>query len=739
MSWFEALDVAVFQFIHQTLSNPVLNRIMPVFNGNAIFIPALVVLAIFLLVKGGVRGRLFVALLLIIFALGDMFVVNTLKKAIARPRPYAVLADVKLLAGKGSSGSMPSSHTSTWFAGTLIAFVFYRRSWRVLLPLACVVAFSRVYVGVHYPSDVLAGAIIGAGYAAAGLWSVQALWRSLGQRWFRTWWERMPNLLNPVLKPPSHPAPPAEHDKLYWRMGIGLIVLLLVTKYIYIAAGVIQLAEDEAYQWTWSKHLALSYYSKPPLIAYAQFLGTSIWGDNAFGVRFLSPLLAAGVSLLVLRFFTREISAKAGFWLLVLINCTPFLSIGATLLTIDPLLVFFWTAAMIQGWRALQPEGRTGDWIWTGIWMGLAFLAKYSAFYQILCFGAFFLVWPPARVHLKKLGPYLAVLVTLLFTLPVIIWNAQHDWITVEHVSSHVNLKKSWEPTLRFFWDFTGVEAALLNPFFFIGIVATMVLVWKNERRNPLLLYFFCMGPVVFVAHWLYSLHSRIHPNWIAPSIIPMLCMTVAYWIKRWPGKPRLPRVLLQAGIVFGLLTAIILHETNLVAKITGRQLPALKDPLRRVRAWADTARAVGEARQELLKEGKPVFIIGGHYGLVGHMSFYLPEARERVGKDPLVYYTTASHPQNQYYFWPGYQGRHEGQNAVYVREIDGPALPPDWLSLWLKGSKEILNVTTKAPPPPPAELVHEFESVEPMGIREIKYKGRVFRYLQIFACRNLK
>src|SRR5436305_8629237 len=120
MSWLEAADTAVFRLFHQTLSNPVLDRIMPFFSGNPIFIPALALLAIWFLWKGGTRARIFVVLLLIIFALGDNFVTNTIKKAIARPRPYDVLPDVRLLAGKGGSGSMPSSPASTWFAATLI-------------------------------------------------------------------------------------------------------------------------------------------------------------------------------------------------------------------------------------------------------------------------------------------------------------------------------------------------------------------------------------------------------------------------------------------------------------------------------------------------------------------------------------------------------------------------------------------------------------------------------------------
>src|SRR6185436_13257102 len=140
-------------------------------------------------------------------------------------------------------------------------------------------------------------------------------------------------------------------QELQWlRLGYLLIGVMLVGRLAYLALGEIELSEDEAYQWLWSKHLALSYYSKPPLIAYAQFLGTSIWGDNAFGVRFFSPAIAALLSWTVLRFLARHAAARAGFWLVVILNCTPLLAVGGTLLTVDPLLVLFWTAAMVIGW-----------------------------------------------------------------------------------------------------------------------------------------------------------------------------------------------------------------------------------------------------------------------------------------------------------------------------------------------------------------------------------------------------
>jgi hypothetical protein len=113
------------------------------------------------------------------------------------------------------------------------------------------------------------------------------------------------------------------NDSRWFRIGYLLIGLLLLARLIFVAGSTIELSEDEAYQWLWSKHPALSYFSKPPLIAYTQWLGRSLWGDTAFGVRFFSPVIAAGLSLLMFRFMAREVSARAGVWLLVIIASTP--------------------------------------------------------------------------------------------------------------------------------------------------------------------------------------------------------------------------------------------------------------------------------------------------------------------------------------------------------------------------------------------------------------------------------
>ncbi len=395
MAWPQAIDTALFRFVNQSLANPAFDWLMPKLAGHALFLPAVIVAGALLLWKGGRRGRLFVLLLALTIGLTDGLVCNTIKKAVARPRPGIALPDTRALLGSTTSGSMPSSHAANCFAATVVAFIFYRRSWRFMVPAAAAVSFSRVYDGVHYPSDVIAGAILGAGCAAAAVWSADALWRCLGRKWFPLWWQNLPSLMLPEAQTMAG-AGTARGASLnreallgqHWlRLGYILIGASLLFRLCYIASGTIELSKDEAYQWLWSKHLALSYYSKPPGIAFIQFAGTSLWGDTQLGVRFFSPVFAAILSLVMLRFLAREASARLGFLLLLIVTTAPLMGIGTILMTIDPPLVLCCTLAMVAGWRAVQPDGTTKQWALAGVAAGLGFLSKYSALYLIVCWA----------------------------------------------------------------------------------------------------------------------------------------------------------------------------------------------------------------------------------------------------------------------------------------------------------------------------------------------------------------
>ena len=205
---------------------------------------------------------------------------------------------------------------------------------------------------------------------------------------------------------------------------LALVALRLV------AAAWTPLTFDEAYYWMWSKHLAGGYYDHPPMVALVIRLGTMIAGDTELGVRLVSILLALPMSWAVYR--TAAIlfgGARRGSTATILLNVTLMAAVGTMIVTPDaPLLVassfvLFFLAKVLE-------TGRGAWWLAVGAAVGAALLSKYTA----LFFGPAILIWlvsvPELRRWLISPWPYLGGLVALALFAPVIVWNADHQWVS---------------------------------------------------------------------------------------------------------------------------------------------------------------------------------------------------------------------------------------------------------------------------------------------------------------------
>ena len=178
------IDTWLFYAINHGFSNPVFDILMPLITNVALWYPLYAIGIIALLVRGWhgrstVEGHRFfwcAALLVVAVAVLDQTSHRLLKEVIARPRPYLVLANVFQLVGSGG-GSFPSNHAMNNAAVAVILTWFFPNKRVVFWAIALVVAFSRIYCGVHYLSDVLGGLIIG---TIGGLCAI-----AIARRWMR--------------------------------------------------------------------------------------------------------------------------------------------------------------------------------------------------------------------------------------------------------------------------------------------------------------------------------------------------------------------------------------------------------------------------------------------------------------------------------------------------------------------------------------------------------------------------
>ncbi len=163
MEIISVFDEKLFFLINLKLTHPVLDRFMPWITDIKKFIIPVGILAVFYVFYGNKdKGRkaFFLCLLLIGLVISDKGS-QLLKDIFQRARPCNVYEQIRLLVGCTSSFSMPSSHAvNITFISVALSY-FFKRSAPLFILLALLVSYSRVYVGVHYPLDVIVGAVIG--------------------------------------------------------------------------------------------------------------------------------------------------------------------------------------------------------------------------------------------------------------------------------------------------------------------------------------------------------------------------------------------------------------------------------------------------------------------------------------------------------------------------------------------------------------------------------------------------
>lgn len=182
------IDVAIFHFINGGLSCGPGDFFWPLVTDYDKLLPVRIVLIglwLWLVVKGGTRGRSAALLVIVVLVCSDQISSSFLKPLVHRPRPCHIVdgapavSGIHLLVGCGGGMSFPSSHAVNNFAVATLFAWFYRRGWPALFAWASLIALSRVFVGVHYPSDILGGAALGTGVALL----VIVAWREIVRRW----------------------------------------------------------------------------------------------------------------------------------------------------------------------------------------------------------------------------------------------------------------------------------------------------------------------------------------------------------------------------------------------------------------------------------------------------------------------------------------------------------------------------------------------------------------------------
>jgi 4-amino-4-deoxy-L-arabinose transferase-like glycosyltransferase len=316
-----------------------------------------------------------------------------------------------------------------------------------------------------------------------------------------------------TIAPPDRSSTKPDNSAFRQLLAVAaLIVALTALRVIY--ASLIDLRTDEAYYWTWSKENVLSFLDHPPMIAWFIRFGTAIFGDTNFGVRF-AGILAMLVTQLLLADIVRRVTHDVRAVVLAVLMPEAALYYGLLMAKVSPDVALIpFAVAMVWALIRLNESGDARWWLAAGVFAGLALLSKLTAVMLIPSVLAFMLVPDWRRRWLCSPYPWLAALMAVVLFLPVLIWNAGHDWASFRFQFVRATATHEW--SLRTVGDFIGLQFGLVGfillPVVLSGLGLTAL---RGYRRGDAVAILLSTAVIVPFAYFFWkSLTLRVGDTW---------------------------------------------------------------------------------------------------------------------------------------------------------------------------------------------------------------------------------
>lgn len=396
----------------------------------------------------------------------------------------------------------------------------------------------------------------------------------------------------------------AKPDSSAVRQLLGVVALIAVlTLMRLVYASVLELRTDEAYYWTWSKENVLSFLDHPPGIAWFIRFGTAIFGDTNLGVRF-AGILAMLVTQLLLADIVRRVTHDARAVVIAVLMPEAALYYGLLMAKVSPDVALIpFAVAMVWALVRLHESGDGRWWLAAGVFAGLALLSKFTAVMLVPAVAAFMLVPGWRRRWLLSPYPWAAALIAVLLFLPVLIWNAGHDWASFRF--QLVRATATHEFSFRTVGDYIGLQFGLVG-FILLPVVLSGVALtaWRGYRRGDAVAIL--LSTAVIVPFWYFfwkSLSLRVGDTWpmfMWPAGFAAVAINIAMLPREgWPAwmiKSTISWA--NAAIVSGIafVVAVFLYYTVAPWNFIGKADP--------IGGEAGYERVVDRAQAQLQKTG---------------------------------------------------------------------------------------------------------------------------------------
>lgn len=455
----------------------------------------------------------------------------------------------------------------------------------------------------------------------------------------------------------------------------------------------IGLGPDEAQYWTWSRHLDIGYYSKPPGVAWQIFLSTGLLGSTELGVRFSAIVLGTLFTLAVYRLALKSgCSEDAAAYAGLIAAFTP-LGVFSTFLAItDGGLLLFWTLGL-----TVLVESKTPSYLVLGLVIALGALFKWPIYLLWPVVACMWIFYP----EMRRLSIFTGIGISLLGLLPTLIWNSTHDFATFKHVFTTVKGGNDGGAAGNPL-EFIGSQIALISPIiFFIGCAA--LLYWK--KLAPAIRFLAAVTLGILGAYIVYSFFKKGQGNWCLfayPSLFVLIGAVFSEGSKRaW----------IKWGLVFSSVLVLSIFALPTVQKnnwFANNQIPWKINPFKHNLGWENLETAFQDF------DPSSEFLFADKYQNTSLLSFYNPKQAQSY------FFNFLGSRKNQFSYWPGPE---KGKTGYFVAVENGKDLDEKMRSLEKEYSESLA---------PYFETIHP-----PRRLSLFKAYGVSVKEALVFRCEN--
>jgi hypothetical protein len=314
-------------------------------------------------------------------------------------------------------------------------------------------------------------------------------------------------------------------------------------------------------------------------------------------------------------------------------------------------------------------------WLLLGSSIGLGLLTKYTMAFFYPCAFLFLLFFEENRRILKIKSPYISFLISLIVFSPVILWNANHDWITVKHTAGQAHLVEGLQISLKSFFEFLGSQLGVITPLLFILIAVS---IWKFRKTiEGAFLFWFSIPVIVFFLFK--SIQAKVQANWALPGYISGIISFSAFYLKNFHSKGKVIKILITIALILSVIVTSVALYPSII------NLPPKKNPASRLYGWKELGAEVTKIYEQ--KSANRLFLFSDSYQVSSELAFY-------VKGQPVTYCINLGRRMNQYDLWPGFNSLLH-YDAIFV--MIGDSLVPEKIAAaFKKVEKRVFKAYTK-------------------------------------------